>query len=535
MHKLTASVFSLAALTFLAPEGFSQLSGPPSLLQYQGRLADVAGAPVDQVGLQVSFNIYDQPIGGSALYTESRTVDVTDGLVSALIGEVSPIPIDLFANQGELYLGVTYGADSEAVPRYRMSSTPYALRAQSAGNADDVLGANINPNSISINGLPVVDSSGAWVGSPTGLVGPVGPMGPIGPEGPSGATGPAGAQGPGGPIGPVGPAGIDGAQGPVGPAGASPFELDGSNAYYTQGSLGLGTSQPATPLHVRAVNGDSGRFDFDAIGGAVVIGTPGGVPGFKAERNDGGGVHAMQFYNSGISLNPNGGFDEFFVGNDGDVGIGTENPTSKLTMHTGSGEYGLLHRDTTTGVEVGTFVSSSGGWLGTRTNHALSLFVNDGGYGARLNTNNVFEVRVLQINGGADIVEGFDSGEALEPGTVVVIDAENPGELIASAEIYDRKVAGIVSGANGVNPGLRLGQEGVLDGEFPVAMSGRVWVKASAENGPILAGDRLTTAGLAGHAMKATDLNLCDGAVIGKAMSELDAETGLVLVLVNLQ
>ena len=142
---------------------------------------------------------------------------------------------------------------------------------------------------------------------------------------------------------------------------------------------------------------------------------------------------------------------------------------------------------------------------------------------------------VVTITGGADIVEGFDSREALEPGTVVAIDPVNAGDLIASSERYDRKVAGIVSGANGVNPGLRLGQDGVLDGEFPVAMSGRVWVKASAENGTIQPGDRLTTAALAGHAMKATDADLWDGAVIGKAMSALDAETGLVLVLVNLQ
>ena len=48
-------------------------------------------------------------------------------------------------------------------------------------------------------------------------------------------------------------------------------------------------------------------------------------------------------------------------------------------------------------------------------------------------------------------------------------------------------------------------------------------------------GDLLTTAELEGHAMRATDPERCHGAVIGKAMSALDADTGLVLVLVNLQ
>ena len=35
--------------------------------------------------------------------------------------------------------------------------------------------------------------------------------------------------------------------------------------------------------------------------------------------------------------------------------------------------------------------------------------------------------------------------------------------------------------------------------------------------------------------MKVTDATRADGAVIGKAMSSLDDDTGLVLVLVNLQ
>ncbi|MEM8713843.1 MAG: hypothetical protein AAGG01_23110, partial [Planctomycetota bacterium] len=127
------------------------------------------------------------------------------------------------------------------------------------------------------------------------------------------------------------------------------------------------------------------------------------------------------------------------------------------------------------------------------------------------------------------------SSGVLEPGTVAVIDPAHAGQLMCSTEAYDRKVAGVVSGAGGVLPGIKLGQGDVLDGDTPIAMSGRVYVKCSAENGPIVPGDRLTTAGLAGHAMKATDASLWDGAMIGKAMGALDQGTGLVLVLVNLQ
>ena len=142
----------------------------------------------------------------------------------------------------------------------------------------------------------------------------------------------------------------------------------------------------------------------------------------------------------------------------------------------------------------------------------------------------------ITIRGGADIVETFESScGVLEPGTVVAIDPDRQGMLMCSVVAYDTKVAGVVSGAGGVNPGLLLGQDELFAGDTKVAMTGRVYVKCSTENGPIVPGDRLTTATLGGHAMKVTDGARSVGAVIGKAMSSLESGSGLVLVLVNLQ
>ncbi len=540
-------------------------SDPPQLLSFQGRLFDAASQPVTAIGLDATFRIYDLATGGAPLWTETRSLDVTGGLVSVQLGENASIPASLFANNTTLYLGVTYGADSESVPRFRLSSVPYALRASTAANADDVFGADIRPNSVSVNGVPVIDPSGAWIGATTGLVGPAGP------EGPAGTQGPIGPQGPAGTSGPAGPAGAQGPIGPQGPAGTSPFALIGNDVTYTQGSVGIGTASPYDNFALDIEDLGTGTSWVGGVsagsstGNKVVFGEHVGVAKIGAQPSDHSGWRNLDI-NNAMEVSPYGtkrfmappiGIYNSYIhyGDNGDwyirsakssgtvtiqdtggkVGIGTNQPSTILTVETGTAQYGITHRDSSTGVEVSTYVASSGGWLGTRGNDPLNFFVNDGSFGARLNTDNVFEVRVLQINGGADIVEGFDSTETLEPGTVVVIDAANAGELIASTVAYDRKVAGIVSGANGVNPGLRLGQEGVLDGEFPVAMSGRVWVKASGENGAIAPGDRLTTASLSGHAMRATDADRWDGAVIGKAMTALDADTGLVLVLVNLQ
>ncbi len=158
----------------------------------------------------------------------------------------------------------------------------------------------------------------------------------------------------------------------------------------------------------------------------------------------------------------------------------------------------------------------------------------NGGYAAWFNGRT--KTKVLEITGGADLAERFNvSGAKAEPGTVMIIDAENSGHLTVSRSAYDTKVAGVVSGAGDVQPGLTLQQDGVLEGDTQVAIAGRVYVKAIGSNGPIEPGDLLTTSDRPGYAMKATDPARSHGAIIGKAMTALDKDTGLVLVLVNLQ
>jgi hypothetical protein len=147
-----------------------------------------------------------------------------------------------------------------------------------------------------------------------------------------------------------------------------------------------------------------------------------------------------------------------------------------------------------------------------------------------------FAVATLTIRGGADLAEPFPmKEETVEKGAVVVIDKDHPGQLKRSTLAYDKRVAGIVSGANGINPGIALKQEGALDHGENVALTGRVYVQADAGNGAIEPGDLLTTSDTPGHAMKVTDHTRAQGAILGKAMGALNEGKGLVLVLVTLQ
>ena len=148
--------------------------------------------------------------------------------------------------------------------------------------------------------------------------------------------------------------------------------------------------------------------------------------------------------------------------------------------------------------------------------------------------NNV-SVCTLTIRGGCDIAEPFKmSNNEIPKGAVVVIDEDNAGHLKMSDQACDRRVAGIISGANGVNTGVTLTQEGVFEGGQNVALSGRVYVQADASNGSIKPGDLLTTSDVPGHAMKVTDHSKAQGAILGKAMTALKDGRGMVLVLVTL-
>ena len=60
----------------------------------------------------------------------------------------------------------------------------------------------------------------------------------------------------------------------------------------------------------------------------------------------------------------------------------------------------------------------------------------------------------VKITGGADLAERFVvTGESVEPGTLLIIDADHPGQLTPSHQAYDTAVMGIVSGANGCSRG----------------------------------------------------------------------------------
>ncbi len=149
---------------------------------------------------------------------------------------------------------------------------------------------------------------------------------------------------------------------------------------------------------------------------------------------------------------------------------------------------------------------------------------------------NITVVGDIQLAGpGRDYAEDFDvSGVAgAEPGTVMVLD--DCGGIRISDQAYDRRVAGVISGAGGYRPGVILGREASATKRSPLALMGQVYCRVDASSAAISVGDLLTTSSTPGHAMKAEDPAQAFGAVIGKALRPLAEGRGLVPILVALQ
>lgn len=355
-----------------------------------------------------------------------------------------------------------------------------------------------------------------------------------------------------------------------------------TNGLYVAGDVGLGTSTPASKLHVEAAGGNAaavqatspqgvnygGYFVAADLNGTAVWGQATGsqestgVFGLSQSAT-GTGVRG-QVTGSGVnygvfgSTSSSTGFAGYFTGGKnhfgGRVGVGTTTPLAEVHVAGIGGNADLLlkRNDATHGFNVGVnaapklFIARTDG---TTYNDFLTIDGVNGNVGigtanpsVRLDVNGATRTTILTITGGSDLAERFEvspasEGAAVEPGLVVVIDPARPGELIVASQPYDRRVAGVISGANGLSPGMVMSAEGdpLADGTHHVALTGRVWCRADASGAAIEPGDLLTTSAVPGHAMKAEDAGRTFGAVIGKAMTPLAAgERGLVLVLVNL-
>jgi hypothetical protein len=118
-------------------------AGVPGVIDYQGRLTNVAGAPVADNNYLIKFKIYGSLAGADSLWSSGfLTVAVAGGLFSCQLSATGDLFNDIFRADTIRYLGITVGVDPEISPRSRLISTPYSFKSIRSDTANVALVAN---------------------------------------------------------------------------------------------------------------------------------------------------------------------------------------------------------------------------------------------------------------------------------------------------------------------------------------------------------------------------------------------------------
>lgn len=173
---MKSHVLSMLAIVAVFFCGFADAQVPRKL-NYQGFLTSPSGAPVNSLGMQMVFNIYNVQTLGSPLHTETQTVPVSNGIFNVLLGTSTALTLPFDA---PYYLGVTPGVDPEMSPRQPLAASPYAVRAASAEAATKLATAR-TINGVAFDGtanITVPAASGPMFAMFFGLTSGTGNFGP---------------------------------------------------------------------------------------------------------------------------------------------------------------------------------------------------------------------------------------------------------------------------------------------------------------------------------------------------------------------
>jgi hypothetical protein len=128
VNTVVLTVMALAALASLAT------ADVPQMLNYQGKLTDSLGEPLDTT-VSITFTIYDDSSGETSKWTETQpTVTVVGGLFNVVLGGSVSIDDSVFNGPGR-FLGIQVGTDPEITPRTRLISAPYSHRVSTVDRA----------------------------------------------------------------------------------------------------------------------------------------------------------------------------------------------------------------------------------------------------------------------------------------------------------------------------------------------------------------------------------------------------------------
>jgi hypothetical protein len=111
-------------------------------VSFQGRLS-LSSAPLPDGSYDMVFNFYDAATSGTLLFTDrhirpTNPVALSSGVFSVLLGGGEIVAggesnlWSVFLNHHQVYLGISVASEPEMTPRFLLTRTPYAVRAEDA-------------------------------------------------------------------------------------------------------------------------------------------------------------------------------------------------------------------------------------------------------------------------------------------------------------------------------------------------------------------------------------------------------------------
>jgi hypothetical protein len=310
---------------------------------------------------------------------------------------------------------------------------------------------------------------------------------------------------------------------------------------WSQNNIGLlgtnGGPGETPPSGMHGVHGVGDGVGVYGEGGHTGVHGSGDVDGVKGESTANNGVRGLSTSGDGVAGESASGH-----GIRGWTGTNTQSEISGVFGHSTQGT-GVTGRSVNyNGVKAITQSSEHAALAAGNEGGGPGIYVAGGTDGVAAIFSGNVQIRsqdtgatVVELGEGLDYAEGFDVSvdDEIALGTVLIIDPDDVGKLAVAHEPYDRKVAGVVTGANGLAPGVRLGSDGF---DHDVALAGRVYCNVDTSYGAIRPGDLLTTSPTPGYAMKVLDDARAQGAILGKAMEPMDEDQkGPIMILVTLQ
>jgi hypothetical protein len=367
----------------------------PYAIPYQAVARNSGGDIMSSQNITIRFTLHDQTVTGPIVYQEVHNVMTNNlGLFSVNLGQGSPVSGTVAAvdwANGSKYLQVEMDATGGSVyvdmGTTQLMSVPYALHAASSGdnkwqlNGNDI--SNVNSGEVGIGiaspdaALHINDAAGlqnepsanmvlsrVWIDSTDTRASSIFHYYNTNTGNDNLGFGISGGGG----------------------TNASPKSLSQLKMMIQgDGKVGIGTIYPRSLLDIR---GDISMGAWHENNGTRKIGIFDGIDftgGMEIENTTLTGNYSQKLHFSTHHVN-NGYGRRMTIDEDGNVGIGTNTPTHRLSVAGNTnvigqvisniGGHGLVQTDGTT--SMGTYIDGSAGWIGTNSNHPLYFYTANG-------------------------------------------------------------------------------------------------------------------------------------------------------------